>query len=49
MNNLRTFNAQLKLQQSVLTLMIHQLLSAEEMEDQKKLFARLDLNKDGLL
>jgi calcium-dependent protein kinase len=49
MSNLRTFNAHLKMQQAVLTLIIHQLLSAEEVEDQKRLFARLDLNRDGML
>ena len=49
MNNLRSFNAHLKLQQAVLALMIHQLVSAEELEDQMKVFTILDTNKDGLL
>ena len=49
MNNLRSFNAELKLQQAVLALMIHQLVSAEELEDQMKVFTILDTNKDGLL
>lgn len=29
--------------------MVHQLFTAEELEDQKKMFAKLDKNKDGLL
>lgn len=29
--------------------MVHQLISADEMEDQKKIFALLDTNKDGTL
>ena len=29
--------------------MVHQLFTAEDMEDQKKMFARLDLNNDGML
>jgi calcium-dependent protein kinase len=29
--------------------MVHQLFTNEEMEDQKKMFARLDLNNDGML
>ena len=49
MNNLRGFNAHMKLQQAVLTLMIHQLVSAEEMEDNKRMFAKLDTNQDGCL
>ena len=49
MNNFRFFNANLKLQQSVLTLMVNQLIADEEMEDQKKMFARLDTNQDGVL
>jgi len=49
MNNLRGFNAHMKLQQAVLTLMIHQLVSAEEMDDQKRMFAKLDTNQDGFL
>jgi len=49
MTNLRTFNAHLKLQQAVLALMIHQLVSADELADQKKMFQKLDTNNDGLL
>ena len=49
MTNLRTFNARLKLQQAVLALMIHQLVSADELADQKKMFQRLDTNNDGLV
>ena len=49
MNNFRFFNANLKLQQAVLTLMVNQLIADEEMEDQKKMFARLDTNQDGVL
>ena len=49
MNNLKGFNAQLKLQQAVLTLMVHQLMPADEMEDQKRVFTALDKNNDGLL
>ena len=48
-NRLRSFNANLKLQQVVLTLMVHQLISADEMDDQKKIFSLLDTNKDGML
>lgn len=33
MNNYRYFNANLKLQQAVLTLMVNQLINDEEMED----------------
>lgn len=29
--------------------MIHQLISSQEMEDQKQLFTRLDFNYDGVL
>jgi calcium-dependent protein kinase len=49
MNNLRNFRADLKMQQAVLTLMVHQLITAEEMENQILMFAKLDTNKDGLL
>ena len=49
MGNLKDFNANLKLQQSVLALMVHQLFTNDELEDQKKMFAKLDKNKDGLL
>ena len=49
MNNLRTFRADLKMQQAVLTFMIHQLISAKEMEEQIRMFSKLDVNKDGML
>ena len=49
MNNFRFFNANLKLQQAVLTLLVNQLIADEEMEDQKKMFSRLDTNQDGIL
>ena len=49
LNNLKNFNARMKLQQAVITLMIHQLISPQEMEDQKRLFTRLDYNYDGVL
>ena len=49
MTNLRTFNAHLKLQQAVLALMIHQLVSADELADQKRMFQKLDTSNDGLL
>jgi hypothetical protein len=40
----KKFKSSIKLQQAVITLMIHQLISPEEMEDQKRLFSRLDYN-----
>lgn len=49
MDNLKDFNANLKLQQAVLALMVHQLFTTDELEDQKKMFAKLDKNKDGML
>jgi len=47
--NLIKFRAHEKLQQAVLLLMIHQIIDESIVEDQKKIFIKLDKNKDGIL
>lgn len=49
MNNLRNFNARLKMQQAVMSLLIHQFIDEKDLSAQRNMFEQLDLNGDGML
>ena len=49
MISLSKFNTQQKLQEAVITFMVGQLASPEDMVDLQKAFKVLDLNNDGML